>query len=195
MKVQPFILLGLVAGAAYLLSRKATNVAPTIDSIITFSTDPVGAMTDLITSSVAGWKNTGSGSTWVPVLNTAEQAHGIPTDLLARVAYEESHFREDVIRGTKVSPAGALGLMQMEPAYFTSVRVPIPFTDGDVMTQIDEAATQLASLFASTGSWPLALAAYNAGLGNVQKYGGIPPFTETQNYVAQILADVPVSSA
>jgi soluble lytic murein transglycosylase-like protein len=90
-----------------------------------------------------------------------------------------------------VSPAGALGIMQLMPKFFTSVRVARPYTDNDVGNQIEEAAHFLAGLVKATGDWDLAIAAYNAGLGNVQKYGGVPPFRETQDYVAQVTADVP----
>jgi soluble lytic murein transglycosylase-like protein len=142
-------------------------------------------------SSLGGWKNTGSAAAWLPTLAQAEIDNDIPTDLLARIAYQESHFRETIIRGTLTSPVGALGIMQMMPQFFQSVRVATPFTDDAVTTQIYEASNYLASLYTEFKSWPLAIAAYNAGAGNVQKYGGIPPFTETQNYVAQITADIP----
>lgn len=137
------------------------------------------------------WKNVGEGPTWVPLLNQVEGQYGLPADLLARVAYQESSFREGVIRGTTASSAGALGIMQLEPAYFSSVRAAVPFSDSDVRAQIDQAAQNLSSLYNEFGDWSLALAAYNAGAGNVKKYGGVPPFTETQNYVADITADVP----
>jgi len=141
---------------------------------------------------MSDWKATGG--IWLPHLANAELAYGLPTDLLARVAYQESHFREDIIRGTLQSTAGALGIMQLLPKYFTSVRVPTPFTDVDVIQQIDEAAAFLEHLYDVTKDWRLAVAAYNAGLGNVRKYDGIPPFAETQNYVTQILADVPAAT-
>jgi soluble lytic murein transglycosylase-like protein len=158
-----------------------------------FAANPVDAMSEAISSAVSGWQNVGSGPIWVPVLNATEQSLGIPTNLLARVAYEESHFREDIIRGTKVSPAGALGLMQLEPAFFNTVgpSVPIPYSDAAVSAQIAQAAADLVQQFETFGTWELALAAYNAGAGNVRKYNGIPPFKETQDYVAQIIADVP----
>ncbi|MGH7747189.1 MAG: lytic transglycosylase domain-containing protein [Candidatus Dormibacteria bacterium] len=165
--------------------------------VIDLTTGPeniVSNTEDTISAALSGWKNVQQGPTWVPLLNSTELMYGLPTDLLARIAYQESHFRDDIIRGTKVSSAGALGIMQMMPQYFTSVNVPRPYTDGDVANQIDEAAKQLVSLYNSTHLWSLAIAAYNAGLGNVQKYGGIPPFTETQNYVQQIMADVPTIS-
>lgn len=142
-------------------------------------------------ATMVGWKNVDDGPKWVPYLNMAETQFNIPTDLLARIAYQESHFRPDIISGSKVSSVGALGLMQMMPQYFKSVNVPRPYTDQDTLNQINEAAGQLSSLYNSTGSWQLAVAAYNAGLGNVRKYGGIPPFPETQTYVADITADVP----
>lgn len=136
--------------------------------------------------SVVDWKSEGSGPTWVPVLYLAEAEVGLPQDLLASIAYQESHFREDIIRGTTASRAGALGMMQLMPRFFPSVRAPVPFTDNDVSNQIEDAAHQMAALFQSTQDWDLAIAAYNAGLGNVHKYSGIPPFDETQAYVDQV---------
>jgi soluble lytic murein transglycosylase-like protein len=138
------------------------------------------------------WEDEGQGPVWVPVLHVAENTYGLPTDLLARIAYEESSFIEEIIRGTRASSAGALGMMQLMPQFFPTVRVPIPFTDTDVGNQIAEAARLLVSLHHSTNDWVLSIAAYNAGLGNVEKYKGIPPFPETEKYVADITADVPL---
>ena len=180
-------LLALAAAAlAYEYYQSYASGDPT-----SFASNPVSSIMETVTP----WKSAGSGPEWVPVLNATEQQFGIPTDLLARVAYQESRFREDVIRGTKASDAGALGMMQMMPQYFSTVNVPTPYTDQDVSAQITQAAQNLLSLYNQFGSWPLALAGYNAGAGAVRKYGGIPPFTQTQNYVAQITADVPVGSA
>lgn len=142
-------------------------------------------------STVQGWRNTNQGPAWTPTLDSIGRSYGMPEDLLARVAYQESHFRDDIIRGNTASGAGALGIMQMMPQYFSSVTVARPYTDEDVRQQILEAAGQLRTLYNQFGTWPLALAAYNAGAGNVNKYNGIPPFAETQAYVAQITADVP----
>lgn len=139
------------------------------------------------------WK--AAGGTWLQVIAETEQSHGLPPDLLARVAYQESHFIEAVIRGTEVSPAGALGMMQLMPEYFKSVQAPIPFDDDAVVSQITEAAQLLEGLYYKFKNWKLALAAYNAGPGNVEKYDGIPPFPETVKYVADISADVPSINA
>ena len=153
----------------------------------------IGDVVSSVESVIVGWKNVGSASDWLPTIAAAEQQHGIPTDLLARMAYEESHFREDIIRGTRASPAGALGILQLMPAYFMSVNVPVPFSDSDVAAQITDAAEDMQRLYARFNDWKLAVAAYNAGEGNVHKYGGVPPFSETQKYVADILADVPAA--
>lgn len=197
-----WLLAGLAgAGAAWYASQRwaIAQSAPNTSGLDT-SGWGIGSATQSIsedlsvvgeTLGITSWKNVAEGSTWVPVLNATEQNYGLPADLLARVAYQESHFRESIIRGIQASPAGALGIMQLEPVYFSTVRVRPPFSDADVRAQIDQAAQQLQSLYGQFGDWSLALAAYNAGAGNVRKYGGIPPFTETQNYVAQISADVP----
>lgn len=120
------------------------------------------------------------------MLNAAEVQFGIPHDLLARQAYEESSFLPAVINGTDDSSAGAQGLMQFEPATAASLGVnPL-----DPQSAITGAGQLMAANFKQFGSWSLALAAYDAGNAAVIQYSGIPPFPETQNYVAQILADV-----
>jgi soluble lytic murein transglycosylase-like protein len=152
---------------------------------------------------LASWQQSANAQKWAPVLAAAEQANGLPTNLLARQAYAESAYKQSVIDGTQPSPAGALGILQLMPQYFDTVQRPTPFSDQDTTDQINQAAGQMAGLYQqllslaqSTGAnpWALALAGYNAGAGNVQKYGGVPPFTETQNYVAGILADVPAAT-
>lgn len=126
----------------------------------------------------------------ISMLHAAEDKYGIPRDLLARQAYQESRFRPDIIDGTTKSPAGAEGFMQIVPAYHPDVD-PL-----DTPAAIDYAGKIMAGWYNQFGSWDLALAAYNAGPGNVKKYGNaVPPFTETQNYVAQIMGDVPTVSA
>lgn len=153
---------------------------------------------------VAWWQRSQNAQKWAPVIAAAETANGLPQDLLARMAYTESAYEQDAIDGTRSSSAGALGILQLEPEYFDTVRRPVPFTDQDTTDQINQAAGQVAGLYqqllplaTSSGQnpWALALAGYDAGAGEVKKYGGIPPFAETQKYVTGILADVPAASA
>ena len=150
------------------------------------------------------WQESANAQKWAPFLAAAERAYALPTNLLARQAYAESSYAQDVIDGTRPSSAGALGILQLMPQYFTTVQRPTPFSDQDTADQINEAAANMASLYqqlfplaSSTGAnpWALALAGYNADAGDVKKYSGIPPFPETQAYVSKILADVPAATA
>jgi soluble lytic murein transglycosylase-like protein len=114
------------------------------------------------------------------LLNAAESKYGMPRDLLAAQAYAESAFDTNA-----VSSAGAQGLMQLMPQYYAGVD---PF---DPVQAIEAAAATDAANYRRFGSWTLALAAYNAGAGNVAKYGNtVPPFAETQGYVSKILGFV-----
>lgn len=157
----------------------------------------IAAGTYVVTEILAPWKDKAAKNAGPTLfaqlmdwLHAAEAKYGIPTDLLARQAYQESRFRPDIISGLNASPAGALGLMQIVPKYHPTAE-PL-----NTPAAIDYAARFMAQLRAQFGSWPLALAAYNAGPGNVSKYGNqVPPFNETQNYVAQISADVPSLNA
>jgi soluble lytic murein transglycosylase-like protein len=166
----------LVAGAAGVLIWQSQNIG------------------DAVQAQICGWASVEQGPVWVPVINQAEGAAGIPTNLLARMAYQESHFRPDVIDGTTASGAGALGILQLMPQYFSTVQVPVPFSTQDTMDQITQAAGQLASLYNTFNDWTLAVAAYNAGASTVSKYiagtGTLP--AETSAYVADVIADVPV---
>lgn len=153
---------------------------------------------------LAYWQQSANAQKWAPVLAAAEQANGLPQNLLARMAYTESAYSQDVIDGTRASSAGALGILQLEPQYFDTVRRPVPFSDQDTTDQINQAAAQMATLYrqlsplaAGTGQnpWALALAGYNAGAGAVRHYQGIPPYAQTESYVTDILADVPAASA
>ncbi|WP_304505407.1 transglycosylase SLT domain-containing protein [Blastococcus sp. LR1] len=109
----------------------------------------------------------------------AASKHGVDPSLLAAVAKQESNFNTSA-----VSPAGAQGLMQFMPATAKGLGV----NAMDPASAIDGAAKYLSSLTKQFGSTELGLAAYNAGPGNVSKYGGIPPFPETQNYVRSVLS-------
>ena len=139
------------------------------------------------------WETEGEGPKWLPVLNNAEARYKIPTDLLARVAYQESRFRSDIISGAIVSPAGAVGIMQLMPQFFPSAGI-------NPATDIDSAGCMLANLHVRFGDWQIALAAYNWGGGDVHhaammdagKYELKDMPQETQNYVTQIVADVPI---
>lgn len=114
------------------------------------------------------------------IFKKASDTYGISEDLLKAVAKQESNFD-----ASATSSVGAQGIMQLMPATAEELGV----TDAyDAEQNIMGGAKYLSQLLSKyNGDTSLALAAYNAGSGNVAKYGGIPPFAETQNYVTKVL--------
>lgn len=114
-------------------------------------------------------------------LNAAKSAarkHGIPEDLFLRLVQQESGFNP-----TARSHKGAIGLAQLMPATARALRV----DPHDPKQNLEGGARYLKQMHKKFGSWRLALAAYNAGPGAVEKHNGIPPYRETKNYVRKIL--------
>lgn len=115
----------------------------------------------------------------------AARRHSIPEDLALRQARQESGMRQWKADGSiVVSSAGALGVMQLMPATAAELGVN-PY---DVDQNIEGGMRYLAQMYRQFGSWPLALAAYNAGPGNMRKVlaGTKTLPAETANYVLAI---------
>lgn len=106
------------------------------------------------------------------------QQEGVPVDLFLRLVNQESRFNPNA-----VSSAGAMGLAQLMPGTARDLGV----DPNDPVQNLTGGARYLRQQLDTFGQPDLALAAYNAGPGNVRKHGGIPPFKETQNYVSTIL--------
>lgn len=109
----------------------------------------------------------------------AARDNGLPAELIKAVAVAESRMVT-----TAVSPAGAKGIMQLIPSTATAMGVTDVF---DPAQSIRGGSAYLADQAARFGNYELALAAYNAGPNNVVRHGGIPPFAETQTYVARVM--------
>ncbi len=115
-----------------------------------------------------------------PYLQMAKDAalrYGVPSDLFLRLVQQESGWN-----ATAKSHKGAIGLAQLMPGTARKLRV----NPHDPYENLDGGARYLAAQYEEFGSWRLALAAYNAGPGAVKKYGGVPPYKETKNYVKVI---------
>ncbi len=136
--------------------------------------EPVGTPTSIRRIVAAA-----SGGAYQGLFEAAAAKYGVPANVLAAVAKVESGDNPSAVSG-----AGAEGLMQIMPATAAALGVdPL-----DPAQAVDGAARILAGDLQQFGSLPLALAAYNAGPGAVQRYGGIPPYAETEAYVQKGLA-------
>lgn len=115
-----------------------------------------------------------------PLFREAASAYGLDPLLLRAVARRESGYNP-----CAVSPAGAMGLMQLMPATAAMLGVEDPFDAGQSI--LGGARFLRFLLDRYQNDLPLALSAYNAGPGAVERHGGIPPFAETRDYVSAIL--------
>ncbi|MEM7324501.1 MAG: transglycosylase SLT domain-containing protein [Actinomycetota bacterium] len=113
-----------------------------------------------------------------PLFDAAGGEWNVSPALLAAIAETESNFDP-----TAVSPAGAQGLMQFMPATAREMNV----DPWDPASAIDGAARYMRTSLDQFQEPELAIASYNAGRGAVSRYGGIPPFNETQNYVRKVV--------
>lgn len=112
-------------------------------------------------------------------IQDASVRHAVSAPLVEAVAWQESRFNP-----AAVSPKGALGVMQLMPATARQLGIDAR----DARANIEGGARYLSQMLQRfQGDIPRALAAYNAGPGAVQRYGGIPPYAETQAYVRAIM--------
>lgn len=115
---------------------------------------------------------------YLRLAQNAAQRYDVPVSIFLALVQRESGWRQEA-----VSPKGAIGLGQLMPQTAKELGVD-PY---DPAQNLDGAARYLSQQYRTFGSWRLALAAYNAGPGAVLRYNDVPPFEETQNYVAAIL--------
>lgn len=114
---------------------------------------------------------------YVELAKKMAEKHDIPEGLFLRLVRQESNFNPRAL-----SHKGAIGLAQLMPGTARDLNV----NPHDPEQNLEGGARYLRMQFNRFKDWRLALAAYNAGPGAVQRYDGIPPFRETQNYVARI---------
>ena len=114
---------------------------------------------------------------YAELARVAARKHGVPEDLFLRLVNQESRFNPKAR-----SHKGAIGLAQLMPGTAKQLGV----DPHDPVQNLEGGARYLKMMHAKFGSWRLALAAYNAGPGAVEKHGGVPPYRETKNYVKVI---------
>lgn len=117
---------------------------------------------------------------YLQLAEAAAKKHGIPVDLFHRLVQQESGWNP-----VAVSSKGAQGLAQLMPETAQILGVDAQ----DPVQNLDGGARYLRQQYDRFGDWRLALAAYNAGPGAVERHGGIPPYAETQGYVKAILGE------
>ena len=112
------------------------------------------------------------------VMQTAYQ-YGVDPKLARAIAIAESDMNQ-----AEISPVGAIGVMQLMPETAEGLGVD-PYDEGENIVGGVKYIRQMLDTF--DGDVPLAVAAYNAGPGAVKRYGGIPPYAETRNYVGRVM--------
>lgn len=162
--------------------KACTQSADTADSAATVSTTAKTTQTDTVKSTE---NDTDSGVTdsgkvkLSAIFKRAAKKYNISYDFLTAVAKAESDFNPKC-----VSSAGAKGIMQLMPYECKEFGVTDPYDpEQNIMASAKLLAAHLKKF---NGDFTLAAAAYNAGSGAVKKYGGVPPYSETQNYVKKI---------
>ncbi len=145
---------------------------------------PTSGSHDSLTTADAGYSTPADSHALIAdSIKNAAKRYRLPQKLIESVIRAESNFQADA-----VSPAGAQGLMQLMPATARELGVDDPF---DIRQNIDGGAGYLRRMLDRFGGdVKLALAAYNAGPGTVEKYKGNVPYRETQKYIERVLKGI-----
>lgn len=146
----------------------------------------IGLFVGLSLLSRNSWSIPESGLKYGQVFQDTENEYRLPNGLLSRTAYQESHFRTDIITGETKGSSGEIGIMQIRPEFHPNVNPYDPFDS------IRYAGKYLDSLFDRFGNWSSALIAYNWGPTNVDNYGAENAPTSSLNYARGILSDIGV---
>jgi soluble lytic murein transglycosylase-like protein len=166
-------------------SPAGTGLPTALDAAETSSAASAGAPA---TGAATTGATTSAGAAYAPLIEQAAARNGVDPAVLYGLIEQESGFDPAATSG-----AGALGLTQLMPGTAASLGVSEPLNPAQ---SIEGGARYLGQMLRQFGGNTAdALAAYNAGPGAVQQYGGVPPYSETQQYVSKVLANAAAYSA
>jgi soluble lytic murein transglycosylase-like protein len=169
------------AGALGLSATPATPASTPMSTSTSASPTAFASMLQAATATPSGAGGAAQSSGYDPLIEQAALRNGLDPAILHGLIQQESGFDP-----SSTSSAGAMGLTQLMPGTASSLGVANPL---DPAESIEGGARYLKQMLNSFGgNTSDALAAYNAGPGAVTKYGGVPPYAETQSYVAKVLA-------
>ena len=157
--------------------QASTSFAAALQAATTADAAPAAPIGAQGTADLGG---TGSTSQYDPLIEQAAARYGIDPAVLHGLIQQESGFNPEAQSG-----AGAAGLTQLMPSTASSLGVTNPLNPAESIEGGARYLSQMMSRFG--GNTEDALAAYNAGPGAVQQYGGVPPYAETQSYVQKVL--------
>jgi cell wall-associated NlpC family hydrolase len=181
---KPAYHIGIYLGNGMMLDAPHTGASVRVEKVWSDVSGYRRVLPDNSVSAVSGGSSSlnlpAAGQRYSSMITSAAKQAGIDPALLAAVAWTESNFNADA-----VSPAGAVGIVQLMPATARGLGV----NASDPAQALQGGARYLKSMLDQFGgNTALALAAYNAGPTAVRQSGGIPPYAETQNYVQTVMS-------
>lgn len=180
-----------VAALEQMIEQAASGFDPTSSTTTAAASGSSSDFSSMLASAASASGTSASGTAasgtpadaggYAPIIDAAAAQYGLDPAILTGLVHQESGFDANA-----VSSAGAEGLTQVMPENFAADGITNPF---DPTQSIYGGAKQLSEdLQEFGGNYTDALAAYNAGSAAVSQYGGVPPYTQTQNYVQDVLA-------